>query len=510
MKKEKYYVASLALLNVVIHFLLYNRLECHRDELFYYVMGDHPALGYASTEPLIGLLSFILIHIFGYSTFAIKLLPALAGGIMVWLVADITKELGGKIHARVLASVAFMVTPVSLRTFMLYQPVFLDLLFWTLLFCFMIKYIHTGRYRYLYFLGIAAGFGLMNKYLILLLLVLMMVTIVFTRYRNLYTKIQLYTAMLLCLVIFLPNIIWQWAHNFPVVEHMTALRNEHLVHVNRTNFIIEQFLNPFAGSFLILPGLFFILFSKKTESFRFLGIICILVVLLLLLLKGKSYYTQGIYPFLIAAGAVFYEIHMRRNWVRYAFLVFLAIITIPVLPIAIPVFKTDGLAAYYSSMEKYTGIQVGRRFEDGTIHSLPQDFADMIGWEELTRSAANAYNRVTNKEGCIIYAENYGEAAAISVLGKKYGLPEAISFHDSFLYWVPDTFAREITDFIYINDDLGEDVAHLFKDIKIIGGIRDPNARENGTNVYLCREPQRNFNHFLAERIQEERGHSRN
>jgi hypothetical protein len=509
MKKRHYFITGLALLNILIHFLLYNRLECHRDELFYYIFGDHPAFGYASTQPLIGFFSFLLIHTFGYSIFIIKLLPALTGGITVWLVAEITKDLGGKTYAQVLAAVAFIVTPVSLRTFMLYQPVFLDLLLWTLIFMLLIKYSKTGASRYLLLLGITAGFGLMNKYLIVLLLLLILIAIAFTRHRNVYTKKQLYTGLLFCMLIYLPNLIWQFVHHLPVIDHMTALRNEHLVHVNPFNFMMEQLLNPFAGSLLIVPGLLFLLINKKMEAFRYTGIVCLLVVLVLLLLRGKSYYSQGIYPILIAAGAVFYEIHLQRKWIRYTFMFLLILITIPALPIAVPVFKADSLAAYYSGMEKTTGWTFGRRFEDGTIHSLPQDFADMLGWEELTQSAARAYQMVTHKENCIIFCENYGQAAAISVLGKKYGLPEAISFNDSFLYWVPDSFAHAINEFIYVNDELGADVEHIFSDITITGKISNPNAREYGTTVYLCRQPAGNFNAFIAERIREERSHCR-
>lgn len=509
MKKERFYIAGLALLNILIHLLLYNRLECQRDEMFYYYFGEHPAFGYASTQPLIGFFSYLLIHTFGYSIFVIKLLPALTGGVMVWIVAAIAKELGGKTYAQVLAAIAFIVTPISLRTFMLYQPVFLDLLLWTLIFLVLIKYCNTGAPRYLLMLGVAAGFGLMNKYLIVLLLFLILIVIVFTRYRNMYSKKQFYSGLLICMLIYLPNLIWQFAHHLPVIDHMTALRNEHLVHVDPVNFILEQLLNPFAGSLLIVPGLLFLLLSKKMEAYRFIAIVCLLVVLALLLLRGKSYYSQGIYPFLIAAGAVFYEIHLHRNWIRFAFPFLLILITIPALPIAVPVFKADALAAFYSKMEKATGMTFGRRFEDGTIHSLPQDFADMLGWEELAQSTVRAYQMVTHKENCIIYAENYGQAAAVSILGKRYGLPEAISFHDSFLYWAPDSFAHEITEFIYINDELGKDVAHLFKDIKITGGISDPNAREYGTKVYLCREPVQNFNSFLSERLKEERSHCR-
>ena len=82
-------------------------------------------------------------------------------------------------------------------------------------------------------------------------------------------------------------------------------------------------------------------------------------------------------------------------------------------------------------------MDLGRRFEDGSIHSLPQDYADMLGWEEMTALAAKAYNMIGDKESAFIYAENYGEAGAITVIGKKYGLPEAVSFNESFQYWAP-------------------------------------------------------------------------
>ena len=42
---------------------------------------------------------------------------------------------------------------------------------------------------------------------------------------------------------------------------------------------------------------------------------------------------------------------------------------------------------YFRNLELKYGIMIGRKFEDGSIHSLPQDYADMLGWEELTSIA---------------------------------------------------------------------------------------------------------------------------
>jgi hypothetical protein len=509
MKKNQYLILVLALINVLLHLLLYNRLECHRDELFYYVLGEHPAAGYATTQPLIGLLSWLLIHTLGYTSLAIKLIPALAGGVAVWLTAQITKELGGRTFAQVLAALAFIITPISLRTFMLYMPVFLDLLCWTFTFLFLLRYVRTDDSRYLVFLGIVAGIGLMSKFLIALLLIFIIISLIFTKHRKTFTRKQFYYGLAACFVIFLPNLVWQIKHDFPVIGHMEALNHDQLVYVSKVDFIIQQFLMPYAASFLTVAGLIFLLLNRSMKDFRFIGIVCLLVVIALFMLQGKPYYTQAVYPFLIAAGAVFWEIHIRKPWIRFSFITLLLLITVPVLPIAVPVFKTDRLAAYYAGMEKKTGITAGRRFEDGTIHTLPQDFADMTGWEELVQITSIAYNQVPDKQKCFIYAENYGQASAISILGRKYGLPEAQSFHDSYLYWTPDTITKEITSFIYINDELGSDVAHLFADVRIIGRISNINAREYGTTVYLCEKPVSNFSQFLMERIYEERKESR-
>lgn len=85
---------------------------------------------------------------------------------------------------------------------------------------------------------------------------------------------------------------------------------------------------------------------------------------------------------------------------------------------------------------------------------------------------------LTKEHPAFIYCENYGQAGAIHIIVKKYGLPEAISFSDHFRYWLPESFDTEITEFIYINDEVGEDVQDLFSDIQGIGRISNPLARE--------------------------------
>lgn len=498
-------ILLLAIISVVLHLVFYKTFEYHRDELLYFSLGTHPAAGYATTPPLIGWLAYTLIRVLGYSLFTVKLIPALFSGGMVYLGAALAKELGGKEYAMILAALSMIIPPLMLRAFFLFQPVFLDIFFWTLTFYYVIRTINTKNDNYLLVLGALAGIGMLNKYLIALLFLGIILLLPFTPHRKVFREKKIYAGLAIAFILFLPNLVWQFTHDLPVIGHMRALNDTQLVHVDRTGFLFEQLLMPFAAILLVVPGLLWLLISKKMKEYRLIGLAALFTIVTLLLLRGKPYYTAGIFPVLIAAGAVFWDQVLKRKIILIGLMIVMLVFTWPVLPVGLPVYKPGRMIDYFQKLEEEKGLDVGRRWEDGTVHPLPQDYADMLGWEELTRVVKQAYDSVQDKESAIIYAENYGQAGAISVIGKQYGLPEAVSFHDSYRYWLPRKLEHEITSFIYINNELGEDVEELFSDIVEVGRISNPYAREYGTRVYLCRKPVSSFNAFYYQ-ILEERG----
>ena len=163
-------IGLLALANFAIHLYFSENLEFHRDELLYFSLGRHPAAGYATVPPLIGWIAWLMQNIFGYSIFAVRFFPALMSGLMVFLVSAIARELGGSGYSRILAAVGIILAIFGLRTFLLFQPVHIDLMLWTLVFYLIIKYINTSSDKYLILIGITAGAALLNKYLIGILL----------------------------------------------------------------------------------------------------------------------------------------------------------------------------------------------------------------------------------------------------------------------------------------------------------------------------------------------------
>jgi hypothetical protein len=222
-----------------------------------------------------------------------------------------------------------------------------------------------------------------------------------------------------------------------------------------------------------------------------------------LILRGKSYYMAGLYPILFAAGGVSWERSLKRTISRIVMVFFIILLTIPLLPGAIPIMSASRLVSYFSNVSKKTGGEALVRWEDGKAHPLPQDYADMLGWDELGGIVMKACDTIKDKKRIMIYCENYGQAGAVDYCARCHGLPEAISFSDAYLLWAPDTISKSKDIFMYVNDELGGDVKFLFANIIEAGRIKNPYAREYGTTVYMCREPRADFAVFWQKRVRE-------
>lgn len=191
------------------------------------------------------------------------------------------------------------------------------------------------------------------------------------------------------------------------------------------------------------------------------------------------------------------------------FVIFLVFLTLSalLLPLGLPVFKPQKMISYYENFAKITGVDFLRRDEDGNYRSLPQINADMLGWNEITEIASKAWEQVRNKNNCFIFCTNYGQAGAISIIGKKYGLPEPISFSESFKYWFPLKFKNEIDEIIYVismdalNSGSFIDTKNFFSEMIEIGSVNNPLAIEYNTKIYLFKNPKYNFNDFWKEQI---------
>jgi hypothetical protein len=494
----------LVLGKIALHLATANNLGFHRDEFLYLALGQHLDWGYWSNPPFIGAISWISQHILGDSIWATRFLPALSGAGMLWIMALTVRSLGGGLFAQLLSGLSLFGSIAWLRAFSMLQPVPFDIFFWAWLSYLSLQWLKTKEAKWWYYMGIVAGFGFLNKYSIGFWAISLLVGLLFTANRRVLGTRGPWYALGIGLVIALPNIIWQWKSGFPVFEHLKALNDTQLQYVKSSDFIKGQFLMHGPFLFIWVAGALVLLQSKKMLNYRALGWQYLVLIALLLLLKGKEYYSLGAYPVLFAVGAVYWERNIQKLSMRIIFTSLLVLFSIPLLPTGLPLFPTTKLVAYFKWLSQDLGVEGPLRWEGGNLHVLPQDYADMLGWDELAAATDRALAQAGDLNNCIIYGENYGEAGAIDHFCHKPH-PPAISFSDSYLLWAPDTLAPNVNTFIYINDELGDDVKDLFTDIQPMGGITDSLAREYGTMVYLCRQPKRSFPAFWAERMREVR-----
>jgi len=104
-----------------------------------------------------------------------------------------------------------------------------------------------------------------------------------------------------------------------------------------------------------------------------------------------------------------------------------------VSPLALPVLPVPALKAYMQHLPLKPQAQ--EKSFQGTL--LPQVFADQLGWHDFTAEVGAAFARIPASERAktAIKVDNYGEAAALDVYGRPYGLPPALSGHNQYYLW---------------------------------------------------------------------------
>src|ERR1700756_5615175 len=90
------FILIFVFIKIALNLLAISHFGFHRDEFLHLVLADHLDWGYKEVPPFIALLAKITMSIFGYSVFAARIFPTLAGGLIVLLTGSITVELGGK------------------------------------------------------------------------------------------------------------------------------------------------------------------------------------------------------------------------------------------------------------------------------------------------------------------------------------------------------------------------------------------------------------------------------
>jgi hypothetical protein len=474
--------------------------DLHRDEYLHLDQAEHLAWGYLSVPPFTSWTSYLIL-LLGNSVFWIKFFPALFGVLTMVVVWKATEILKGSLFALILGATAITFSAL-LRINMLYQPNSADVFFWTLLYFSILNYINAGNNKWLYITSIVFGIGFLNKYNITFQLLGLIPALLLTPQRKIFANKHLYLAACLALLVILPNLIWQFQNNFPVVHHMQLLEKTQLVHMKRFDFLKEQLLF-FAGSIFVLVGALISFFRYPAfRQYRVFFWAFVFTLCLFTYLRAKGYYAIGLYPIFLAFGSVYLEnvLHVKFTWLRPVAIMIILLLFIPVFRVAFPI---DSPVKISQNSKRYQALGL-LRWEDGKDHALPQDFSDMLGWKELAEKVDAAYKNIDDKAHTLVLCDNYGQAGAINFYS-KYNI-RAVTMNADYINWVP--LDKEIKNLILVQNPDDDDRERkkerpLFKTILRTGKIENKYAREYGTSIYALLDAKVSIIKILKSDISE-------
>lgn len=413
---------------VAVELAVSDRYGFQQDELYFLVASHHLAFGYVDQPPLAVLLARTT-DIFGANPTAIRILPALAGGAIVVISARIAALFGAGKTGRGLAALTMAGAPVLLGACHIGNTTPYDLLAWAVVLLCVATALLRDRPRWWLGAGAAAGVGLQNEYLVTIVIGALVAGIVLTgAHRGVLATPWPWLGGLLALAIWAPNLAWQFTHGWPQLTMAGALHRQNTSAADYIAGLPGQLVyTGVLGVPLVIAG-----FGRlyRTRDLRFFGVAATAVVVYVLAwVPGKIYYSDGMLPVVIAAGAVSAEhwlarpstrastgasrLRLRQGLIAASVAATIALI----VPDALPVLP---IAALHTVLP------------DKTVN-------DSIGWPQLTAAVAaqDAALTTAGERPASIYTIAYAEAGALHVYGGPYHLPPVVSAHNAFWTWGP-------------------------------------------------------------------------
>jgi hypothetical protein len=446
------------------------RYGYHRDELYFIACGRHLAWSY----PDQGVLTPLLARSFealGDGSLVVFRLPAVASVVgAAWLTGLTARELGGRPRAQVLATTTVALSTVGLLAGHLLATATLDFTVWVAVTWVVLRVARTGQTRLWVVAGVRVGVGLLNKDLVLVL-VLSLTVGMFTvpGGRGLVLNRWYAAGAVLAVAAWVPALVWQAQHGWPQVEIARLIREEYGTADARIGFLVLQVvLFSLGASVLWVIGAVHLWREPRWRFARVLAVSWLVGFVVLVVTAGQAYYTVGLFPALVAAGAVVVERRPPLFWTMAVAVVITSAVT---LPASLPILTPRALAA--------------SGWADGGEQQL-----ETVGWPREVGLVAAAYRNIPadRRSHAVVLTANYGEAGAIDRYRGRFGLPMAFSGLNAYGLWgPPPASARPVV--LVWEDQHPPSYLRACRHLRRVGGPV-PNEEHDYARIFLCAGPR--------------------
>jgi hypothetical protein len=415
--------ATISLLAIAIavalaHILTNGRYGFHRDELQTLSDAMHLEWGFVAYPPFTPFVERISLGLFGLSLVGLRLFSVIAQAAVIFVTGLMARELGGGRLAQITAALAAALAPLALFEGTEFQYTTFDYLWWVLIAYFVIKLLKSDDPRWCLAIGAIIGVGFMTKYTMGFFVAGIVTGILLTRARHFLASKWFWIGIVLALLICLPNLIWQFRHDFISLHFLQHIHKRDVGEGRAEGFFKYQFwicTDLFSAPLWIVGLVAFF----RSSRYRMLAWMYAIPFALFAISKARFYYLGAAYPMLFAMGAVVGErwinsLSRRSRWAVEA------------------VFFTGLLACgiYFTAI--IVPWASGGRLKQFALENNG-DLREQIGWNELVREIARIRDSLPAEQQASlgVVVGNYGEAGAVEMLGPAYHLPPPITLTNS-------------------------------------------------------------------------------
>jgi hypothetical protein len=466
-------IAVIAVAAVAVELLVSGRYGYVRDELYFLSAGHHLAFGYVDQPALTPVLARFSAVVFGNSLVGLRVLPALALGLLVVITAGISRMLGAGRAGQLLAALATATCSEYLGAMHELTTTVPDMVAWSVVLYLVMKLLISRDPRWWLAVGAVTGIGLDAKWNIAFLAVALLAGFLLTPQRELLRSRHLLAAALIAAALGSPDVIWQALHGWPNFAVFHALQSD--AGGNRVTYWIAQTVyTGVLATPIWVAGLLWSLRSPAARRFRPLALASVIVLVLMFVLGGKPYYPGAVFVFLFAAGSVPLE-----HWLSTR-LLGRKITSAAVMAAAM--VATGAVGALVS-----IPVLPARVLHTVPLQKINYDLGETIGWPRQVALIAREYRALpaAQRRHTTILTGNYGEAGAIARYGAQFGLPTAYCGSNNFWLWGPPPATD--TSAVVINLDpalLHREFTHVRRVATFTNGL-GVSDDEQGTPVYI-------------------------
>jgi 4-amino-4-deoxy-L-arabinose transferase-like glycosyltransferase len=450
----------------------------HGQELTTIACGQKLSWGAMDGPQLAAWLARLMTDAFGVSVVGVRIVPALAASLTVWLAGRMARQAGGGAVAGFLAASATLCAPGVLMQHGALTAGSLELLFLTLAASLVLRRLAAGGAQSWLLPGLVLGLALQAKLTAWWFVLGLGLGLALTDMRRLPGLLR---GALVTGAVVAPFLVWQAAEGWPVWDYLWA---EHVL--NRGLLTVPDYVWRFVllAQPMALPvwgaGLLWLLFSREAGRMRpLLGFVALPLVAFLVSSSGRPDRLLPLLPLLFAMGGVAVERVFRGRITTVATYGSLILVCGAwTAPLAIPILA-PGPAQAWAERTDFLGY---RKF-------LTRNMLARLGWAEMTAAVMQVVDGLEphEREAAVVLALTGGEAGALILLGRDMDMPPVYCAQNALFERPPAEGEGQVA--VALAWPLHR-LHDLYADVRQVG-VHQPvlaDPQEMGLPIYVCRQ----------------------